>query len=143
MELRGVLFGYNEALDGEYEEFHGNIYHDSTLTGDTSLVPDLSGVTAGETRASGVSVWVAGFSADIYPLLNVNVDTHYFRANETPEGVSKDIGNEVSVIATYKLLENLSVIMSGNWFFTGGFFDDAASSGEDIRYFYIQTQVNF
>lgn len=135
--------GDNKTSDKWYREFHGNIYNDNYLVGDTSLIPDLSGITSGGARASGMHAFVAGLSLDILPKLNLNIDNHYFLAGKTPEGTSRDVGDEINLIATYRVFDNLSIVASINRFFTGNFFKDASGSGKDITYFYIQTQIEF
>lgn len=144
-----IFFGYaygsgdNDASDEEYREFHGNIYNDHYIMADTSLIPDLSGITAADTRASGMHILVGGISADINPKLNINLDCHYFLADKTPQGVSRKLGSEANLIFTYKLFRDISIIASANRFFTAKFFDDAAGSKKDINYFYVQTQFGF
>lgn len=144
-----LFFGYafgtgdNNASDKKYREFHGNVYNDNYLVGDTGVIPDLSGVTTGDFRASGMRVFVCGLSADVHPKLNLNLDYHYFTAGKTPAGISKRMGSEANLIAAYKLMENVDIIAGANRFFTGKFFKDAAGSGRDINYFYIQAQVEF
>ncbi|HAJ57072.1 MAG TPA: outer membrane channel [Candidatus Omnitrophica bacterium] len=141
----GYAFGSgdNDASDKKYREFHGNIYNDNYVVGDTGLIPDLSGVDAGGLRASGMHIGLAGVSADVTERLNLNLDYHYFVADKTPAGISRDIGSEVNFIAEYKLSEDLSVILSANRFFTAGFFKDASGSGKDVDYFYVQAQFGF
>lgn len=135
--------GDNDTSDKKYREFHGNVYNDNYLVGDTSLIPDISGVTVGDARASGMHILVSGVSADFFPKLNLNLDYHYFLADKTPEGIGKNMGGELNVIATYKLLQNINIIASANRFFTGKFFEDTVSSSKDIDYFYLQTQIDF
>ncbi len=135
--------GDNNLQDNKYQEFHGNIYNDNYIVGDVSLIPDLSGVTAGDIRASGMHIFVCGISINLQPELNLNLDYHNFTADKTPLDINKSIGREVNLILTYELLENVNIITSANRFFTGQFFQDAADSKKDIDYFYIQTQVKF
>jgi len=141
----GYAFGSgdSDAEDKKFREFHGNIYNDNYIVGDISLVPDLSGLTVGDFRASGMHILIAGISFDLHPKLNLNLDNHYFIADKTPEGISRNLGDEINLIITYRLLENLNIVASANRFFTGGFFKDAADSGDDVDYFYIQTQIEF
>jgi hypothetical protein len=141
----GYAFGSgdNDASDKKYREFHGNIYNDNYIVGDTGLVPDLSGVDVGGLRASGMHIGLIGISADVLPKLNLNFDYHYFVADKMPVGISRRLGSEVNFITTYKLLENLNVIFSANRFFTADFFRDATGSGKDINYFFVQTQFEF
>jgi hypothetical protein len=75
--------------------------------------------------------------------LNVSLDGHYFRAVKAPAGIGKEIGLETNLIFTYKIKESISVLLSGNRFFTGGFFKDASGSGKDISYAYLQAQATF
>ncbi len=141
----GYAFGQgdNNTSDNKYQEFHSNIYNDNYIVGDVSLIPDVSGATSGDIRASGLHVFVSGISMDLQPKLNLNLDYHHFTADKTPTGISKAIGSEVNLILTYELLENINLIASANRFFAGQFFKDAADSKKDIDYFYIQTQVEF
>lgn len=135
--------GDNDTSDEEYNEFHGNIYNDNYVVGDTSLIADLSGITAGDARASGMHILLVGISADIAPKLNINLDYHYFLADKTPQEISKRLGSEINLIFTYKLFRDINITASANRFFTGRFFDDAAGSDKDISYFYVQTQFEF
>lgn len=135
--------GDNDTSDGTYKEFHGNVYNDNYIVGDTSLIADLSGITVGDARASGMHILVGGVSADINPKLNLNLDYHYFLADKTPQEISKRLGGEINLIFTYKLFRDINITASANRFFTGKFFNDAAGSRKDINYFYVQTQVAF
>ncbi|MBI4830464.1 MAG: alginate export family protein [Candidatus Lindowbacteria bacterium] len=76
--------GDNDPFDGEFAEFHGNIFNDNYLVGDTSVIPDLSGVTVEGIRASGMQVWVSGVSVTPLPDLCLSADAHFFRAGEVP-----------------------------------------------------------
>jgi hypothetical protein len=135
--------GDNDTLDKRYEEFHGNIYHDSYYSGDIGIIPDLSGITVEDSRASGMHILVSGVSADVTSKLNLNLDYHFFVADKTPEGISKNVGSEINFIAAYELLENMSMIASANRFFADEFFKDSSESSEDVNYFYIQTEFAF
>ncbi len=141
----GYAFGSgdNDTKDKFYREFHGNVLNDNYIVADSSLIGDLSGITVGSSRASGMHVIVGGTSIDPFPKLNLNVDYHQFIAVKTPSGISKDLGGEVNLIAKYKLLPELDIIASANRFFTGKFFSQAAGSGRDIGYYYAQAQVTF
>jgi len=135
--------GDNNAQDKKFREFHGNIYNDNYLVGDTSLIPDLSGITVGDARASGMHIFVAGLSLDLTSKLNLNLDNHYLLSDKTPNGISKNLGDEINLITTYNLFENCNIIASANRFFTGKFFEDATGSKKPIDYFYVQTQIEF
>jgi hypothetical protein len=141
----GYAFGSgdSDAQDKYYREFHGNIYNDHYIVGDISLIPDLSGITVGDFRASGMHVIIGGISLDLHPRINLNVDYHYFLADKTPTGISNNMGSELSAIANFKITENANLIISANRFFIGKFFKDAVNSRKDINYFYVQTQIRF
>ena len=96
-----------------------------------------------DATASGLQVFTAGAGVDLSEKLNLSLDGHYFRANKVPAGVDKEIGIETNLIFTCKIKESISVLLSGNRFFTGGFFKDAAGSGKDISYAYLQAQATF
>lgn len=135
--------GDNDTGDRKYREFHGNVYNDNYLVGDTSVIADLSGLTVGSARASGMHILTGGFSLDLSPKLNLNLDHHYFLADKAPGGVSKKLGREVNLVLTYEPFHDINVIAGANRFFTQDFFRDAAESGKDVTYFYIQTQIEF
>ena len=88
-------------------------------------------------------VIIGGVSLDLHPKVNLNADYHQFMADKTPSGLSKDLGGEVNLILKYKMLDNLDITASANRFFTGKFFEEAAGSGDDIGYYYVQAQVVF
>jgi hypothetical protein len=113
-----------------------------------SVIGDLSGFTVADpagndVRASGLHVLTAGGGIDVTEELNVSLDGHYFRAVKASAGSSKEIGLETNLIFTYRIDDHISVIFSGNRFFTGGFFKDASGSGKDISYVYLQAQATF
>ncbi|NJD62946.1 MAG: outer membrane channel [Deltaproteobacteria bacterium] len=133
--------------EGKFTEFH-NPDNDTSWIGDMSVIGDLSGLTVADpagnaVHASGLHVITAGGGIDVTEKLNVSLDGHYFRAVKTPARISKEIGIETNLILTCKLKENVSVLVSGNRFLTGGFFKEAAGSGKDINYFYAQLQATF
>lgn len=138
----GYAFGSgdNNASDKIYREFHGNVYNDNYLVGDISLIPDLSGVTVGDFRASGMHLAVSGLSVDIHPKVNLNLDYHYFLADRAPIEMHKDLGSEANLIFTYKPFRDISISASANRFFTGRFFEEAAGINRDVNYFYLQAQ---
>jgi hypothetical protein len=139
--------GDGNPEEGKFTEFH-NPNHDSPLFGDMSVIGDLSGLSVvdpsgSDVHASGLHVLTAGVGSDVTEKLNVSLDAHYFRAGKVPAGFSKEIGIETNLIFTYKIKESISVLLSGNRFFTGDFFKDAAGSGKDINYVYAQLQATF
>lgn len=135
--------GDNDPFDNEFAEFHGNIFNDNYLVGDTGVIADLSGVTVEGIRASGMQVWVGGISVDPHEDFNLSVDVHHFRAAGVPPGFSRNVGTEVNLVGSYELTENVCVLAGLNRFFTSRFFEQASGSGENIDYAYIQAEVEF
>ncbi len=132
--------GDGNPADGTFREFH-NQNNDTPLVGDMNVVGDLGGLQVGGTAASGLRIVRAGAAIDVTGDLNVALDGHLFKADRVPAGVSKDVGLEADLVLTYKFSEDLSVLLSADRFFTGGFFRDAAGSGRDIGYYYLQLQA--
>ncbi len=134
--------GDGDPEGGTFTEFH-NPNNDTSLIGDMNVIGELSGIVVGDATASGLQVFTAGGGVDLTEKLNLSLDGHYFRANKVPAGFTKEIGIETNLILTCKIKENISVLLSGNRFFTGGFFKDATGSGKDISYAYLQAQATF
>lgn len=134
--------GDGNPEEGKFTEFH-NPNNDTSIIGDMNVIGELSGITAGDATASGLQVFTAGGGVDLTEKLNLSLDGHYFRANKVAAGFSKEIGIETNLILTYKHSDRISVLLSGNRFFTGDFFKDAAGSGKDINYVYAQLQATF
>ncbi|MHB9156367.1 MAG: alginate export family protein [Endomicrobiales bacterium] len=135
--------GDNDTQDEVYGEFHGNIYHDTYLVGDTGLIPDLSGVTMGNARASGMHVSAAGVSLDACPQLNVSADYHYFLADKVIAGAGRNVGSELNLTLAYRLYEDAHVTAGANRFFAGDFVRDSGGPSNDVNYFFLQTQLEF
>lgn len=139
--------GDDDPADSKFREFH-NPNNDTPLIGDTSVVGDLSGLTVldaggNEVHASGLHVITIGGGVDVTEKFNISLDGHYFRAIETPVGISKDVGFETNLILTYKLTDQICLLASANRFFTGSFFKDATGTGKDVNYGYLQAQATF
>ena len=134
--------GDGNPEEGKFTEFH-NPNNDTSIIGDMNVIGELGGLTVGSVAASGLQVFTAGGGVDLTEKLNLSLDGHYFRTNKVPAGFSKEIGVETNLIFTYKIKESISVLLSGNRFFTGDFFKDAAGSGKDIHYVYAQLQATF
>jgi hypothetical protein len=134
--------GDGNPEEGKFTEFH-NPNNDTSVIGDMNVIGELSGIVVGDATASGLQVFTAGGGVDLTEKLNLSLDGHYFRANKVPAGFSKEIGIETNLILTCRIKESVSVLLSGNRFFTGGFFKDAAGSGKDIDYVYAQLQATF
>ncbi len=141
--------GDNDPFDDKYKEFHGTIFNDTSLVGDMSVITDLSGVTVKEVHASGVHVWVIGFSVLPFSDLNLSFDVHRFRSSKVPKDYSKDLGWEMNLVASYKIkkgipfFKEVSLLAGVDRFFTGRFFEQASGSNKNINYAYLQTQVEF
>ena len=134
--------GDGNPQEEKITEFH-NPNNDTPLIGDMNVIGELGGLTVGNMTASGLQVVTVGGGVNATGKLNVSLDGHYFRANKVPGGFSKEIGLETNLIFTYKIDDHISVLLSGNRFFTGGFFKDASGSGKDISYAYLQAQATF
>jgi hypothetical protein len=134
--------GDGNPQEGKFTEFH-NPNNDTSLIGDMNVIGELGGLTVGNATASGLQVVTVGGGVDVTGKLNVSLGGHYFRANKVPGGFSKEIGLETNLIFTYKIDDHISVLLSGNRFFTGDFVKNAAGSGKDISYVYLQAQATF
>jgi hypothetical protein len=139
----GYGSGNNNPSNGWYREFHGSLFNDSYIFGDTNVIADMSGVTVNNVRASGLQVWVGGVEVKPLAKLGVTVRVHRFLANSVPSGFSKDIGTEVDWEISYKLTKRISFLVGLDAFLTGRFFKQASGSGKNIDYAYIQGQVEF
>ncbi len=129
--------GDGNPADGTFREFH-NPDNDTPLVGDMSVVRDLSGLDVGGARASGLRVVTAGGAIDLTRTVNVALDGHHFTANHVPPGVGRTLGLETDLVVTYRISDDVSVRLSADRFFTGNFFRDAAGSGRDIGYYFLQ-----
>jgi hypothetical protein len=127
------------SIRGEFR----NPNNDTSLTGDMSVVTDLSGVNAGGHHASGLQLFNLGWGVELTNELNFTAYGRYFYANAVPDGFSRNIGLETDFTLTYAVNENLSVIAGYDHFITGGFFRDATGSTKDIDYGYLMLQFDF
>ncbi|MRR33104.1 hypothetical protein EG829_00185 [bacterium] len=119
-----------------------NPVNDSSLSGDMSLIGDLSGVDAGEHHASGLQIFNLGWGVDLTDTLNFSVTGRYFYANAVPAGFSRRIGLETDFSLSYAVSDTFHVLVGYDRFFTGKFFRDATGSGRDIDYGYVQAQFD-
>jgi hypothetical protein len=136
--------GSQDAADGRSlrEEF-SNANNNTSLTGDLGLIGDLSGVTTtGGVHASGLQIATAGWGINLLKELNFTVTGHYFRANDTPQGMSRNLGLETDFILTWNINDDTALIVAYDRFFTGGFFREATGSNSDIEYGYVMLQFN-
>jgi len=138
-------FGTGDAnfSDNTYREFQGTLYNDSPLFGDTSLIPDLSGVDIGDIRASGMKIFTISSTLKLTPKLSFSLDWHHFTADKTPNGYTKTVGCEADLFFAYELSEKVSILASANHFFTANLFRQATGKKKDVDYFYLQTQIEF
>ncbi len=115
---------------------------DTSLTGDMSLVGDLSGVDAGDFHASGLQIFNLGWGIELTEDLDFSATGRYFYANAVPDGFSKSIGLETDFTLTCALSDALSVLVGYDHFFTGRFFKDATGKGGDIDYGYLMLEFD-
>lgn len=115
---------------------------DTSLTGDMSLIGDLSGVDAGSLHASGLQIFNLGWGIELVKDLSFSSAGRYFYANAVADGVSRRIGLETDFTLTYALNDNLSLIVGYDRFFTGRFFRDAGGQGKDVDYGYVMLQFD-
>ena len=119
-----------------------NPNNDSALTGDLSLIGDLSGVDAGEHHASGLQVFNLGWCIDLTDKLSFSAAGRYFYANAVEDGFSRRIGLETDFTLTYAVNDRFSLIVGYDRLFTGKFFRDATGSDRDIDCGYVHAQFD-
>jgi len=115
---------------------------DTSLTGDMSLIGDLSGVDVGDYHASGLQIFNLGWGLELTRELSFSAAGRYFYANAAPLGFSRHIGLETDFTLTYAVNDKLSLLVGYDHFFTGGFFLDATGSSSDIDYGYVMLQFD-
>lgn len=115
---------------------------DTSLTGDMSLIGDLSGVHAGDSHASGLQIFNLGWGIELTKELSFSAAGRYFYANAAPDGFSRRIGLETDFTLTYAVNDLLSLLVGYDRFFTGKFFRDATGSGKDVDYGYVMLQYD-
>jgi hypothetical protein len=135
--------GSKDAANGisSRREFR-NSTTDTSLTGDMSLIGDLSGVDAGDHHASGLQICNLGWGVDLADNLNFSVAARYFYANAVEDGFSRRVGLETDFSLTYAVADDLSLLVGYDRFFTGKFFRDATGRGDDINYGYLLLQFD-
>jgi Alginate export len=126
---------------GAGKEFR-NPNNDSSLVGDIGVIGDLSGITVDSHHASGLQAFTLGWGIDLLKELNLSATGHFFLANDTEAGFSRNLGIETDFTATYAMAEGLSFIVGYDRFFTGEFFRDANGSSRDIDYGYVMVQFD-
>ncbi len=135
--------GSKDAADGisTKREFR-NPDTDTSLTGDMSLIGDLSGVDAGDYHASGLQIFNLGWGVELAENLEFSSAFRYFYANAVPDGFSRRIGLETDFTLSYEVNNSLSLLVGYDRFFTGTFFRDATGRGDDIDYGYLLLQFD-
>lgn len=135
--------GDSESVNGTSarREFR-NPNTDTSLTGDMSMIGDLSGVNAGGYHASGMQIFNLGWGVELTRELSFSAAGRYFHANAVPDGFSRRIGLETDFTLSYAVNEMLSLIVGYDRFFTGKFFRDATGSGKDVDYGYVMLQFD-
>jgi hypothetical protein len=143
--MASYAFGTGDSNTGDntFREFQGSIYNDTLLFGDMNVIPDASGVEAGDVRASGMKIVTVSSSVKLSPKLSLCLDWHHFTADKTPDGYSRTICCETDLFLTYEFSEKVNILASANRFFTADIFRQATGSKKDVDYFYLQAQVEF
>ena len=155
--IEAVLAGYNNKLFLSYAYGSGSSNaangvssarelrtpnNDTALMGDMAVVGDMSGVSAGDHRASGLQIYTLGWGIDITKEVNFTATGRYFLANSVEDAFSRRLGLESDFTLTWNVSEGLSFIAGYDRFFTGGFFRDASGSDKDIDYGYLMAQFD-
>ncbi len=135
--------GNRDAANGvsARREFR-NPDNDTSLTGDMSLIGDLSGMNAGGYHASGMQIFNLGWGVELTGDLSFSLAGRYFYANAAPDGFSRRIGLETDFTLTYTVNDMLSLLVGYDRFFTGKFLRNATGSGKDVDYGYVMLQFN-
>lgn len=128
-----AMFAYGSGdndTDNDEETFQtqlgGNRYY--------TVVYDYSVVGATGARYKGIAnTTVYNLGVDLAPMenLKVSLDAYALRASKAPAGISKSIGTEFDVKATYQLAKNLKYFVWGGYLSTGDFYEDAGLGTDD------------
>jgi len=114
--------------------------------GDMALFGDLSGLTVnsptGSHHASGLQIYTLGWGIDFTKEVNLSATGHYFLANQVEDGFSRELGLETDFTLTYKVSDDISLIVGYDHFFAGRFMRDATTSRGDIDYGYCMLQFD-
>jgi hypothetical protein len=135
--------GSKDAATGasSSKEFR-NPNNDISLLGDMGLVGDLSGLTINGHHASGLQIYTLGWGIDFTKEVNFSATGHYFQAEHVEDNFSRGLGLEADFTLTYKINDDLSVIVGYDHFFSGRFIRDASNSRGDIDYGYCMLQFD-
>lgn len=127
---------------GSRKEFR-NPNNDTPLMGDMGVVGDLSGITIGGHRASGIQIFTLGWGIDLTDNLNFSATGRKFIATAVENGFSRKLGVETDFTLTWNIQKNFSAIVGYDHFFTDKFFSDASGGDKDIQYGYAMLVFNF
>jgi hypothetical protein len=81
------------------------------------------------TRTTGIAnTTYYNIGADIDPVkdLSLSLDGYIIRATKVASGVSKSVGSEVDLTASYKIAKNLSYFVQGGVFSPGKYYEESA-----------------
>lgn len=135
--------GSREAADGT--RFNKEFRHpnsNASFSEQISVVGDLSGLDAGDSRASGIQSYSLAFGSDLPGDLNFTVANHLFKAMEVPQGFSKEIGFETTAYLSWQPVDSLSLVLAYTHLFSGAFFRDATGSDKDVDIGYVMAQFD-
>lgn len=99
-----------------------------------TYVYDYRTATAAGAAGTGISntqYIKVGASGDLAKDLSGELFYYNLRANKTPEGVSKSIGNEIDAKITYKIDKNLNYWVEGGYLITGNFYKTAGKDPDN------------
>jgi predicted porin len=110
----------------------------------TSAAEQVVTTTAGgNIRTTGIAnttYYNLGFDLNPMKELSMSLDGFFLRATKnqiwedaTGESVSKDLGWEVDLKASYKLAKNLTYFVEAGYFNAGNFYDDVFGADSDIK----------
>jgi Alginate export len=127
---------------GSRKEFR-NPNNDTSLMGDMGVVGDLSGISVGDHRASGIQIFTLGWGVDLTDNLNFSATGRKFTANAVEDGFNRRLGVETDFTMAWNINKDFSTIIGYDHFFTNKFFHDASGSDKDIDYGYAMLVFNF
>ena len=119
-----------------------NPNNDISQVGDMGMFGDLSGLTVNDHHASGLQIFTLGWGIDFTKEVNLSATGHYFLANHVEDTFSRELGLEADFTLTWKINDDLSLIVGYDHFFAGRFIRDASGSGGDIDYGYCMLQFD-
>jgi hypothetical protein len=112
--------------DGIWREFR-NPSHDTYQLGDLGLVGDLSGLSVGTARASGLRTLTVSATAPLRQT-SLAVDLHLVRAGRVYGATSRDVGAELDAALGVPLAEGVALTIAATHFRGGEFFAESGSA---------------